>query len=35
MAENFFGLTDTGKIRDNNEDTFIAQFILNKRYKDL
>lgn len=32
MAENFFGLTDTGKIRDNNEDTFIAQFILNKRY---
>lgn len=32
MAENFFGLTDTGKVRDNNEDTFIAQFILNKRY---
>jgi serine/threonine protein phosphatase PrpC len=32
MAENFFGLTDTGKIRDNNEDTFIAQFILNKKY---
>jgi serine/threonine protein phosphatase PrpC len=32
MAENFFGLTDTGRIRDNNEDTFIAQFILNKRY---
>jgi len=32
MAENFFGLTDTGKIRDNNEDTFIAQHILNKRY---
>ena len=25
MAENFFGLTDTGKVRDNNEDTFIAQ----------
>ncbi|MGY3215247.1 PP2C family protein-serine/threonine phosphatase [Mucilaginibacter sp. HD30] len=32
MAENFFGLTDTGKVRDNNEDTFIAQYILNKRY---
>ena len=25
MAENYFGLTDTGKVRDNNEDTFIAQ----------
>ncbi|MEO7212344.1 protein phosphatase 2C domain-containing protein [Mucilaginibacter sp.] len=25
MAENFFGLTDTGKVRSNNEDTFIAQ----------
>ncbi|RFZ84513.1 serine/threonine-protein phosphatase [Mucilaginibacter terrenus] len=24
MAENFFGLTDTGKVRSNNEDTFIA-----------
>ncbi len=25
MAKNFFGLTDTGKIRDNNEDSFIVQ----------
>ncbi|TFF39304.1 PP2C family protein-serine/threonine phosphatase [Mucilaginibacter psychrotolerans] len=25
MAENFFGLTDTGKVRSNNEDTFIAE----------
>jgi serine/threonine protein phosphatase PrpC len=25
MAENFYGLTDTGKIRDNNEDAFLAQ----------
>src|SRR5215213_8081401 len=24
MAENFFGITDRGKIRENNEDTFIA-----------
>jgi serine/threonine protein phosphatase PrpC len=25
MANNYFGITDTGKQRDNNEDTFIAQ----------
>ena len=25
MADNFFGLTDVGKVRDNNEDAFIAQ----------
>lgn len=25
MAENFFGITDTGKLRTNNEDTFVAQ----------
>ncbi len=25
MANNFFGLTDTGKVRGNNEDTFIIQ----------
>jgi serine/threonine protein phosphatase PrpC len=25
MAENYFGLTDTGKVRGNNEDTFVAQ----------
>jgi len=25
MDRNYFGLTDTGKVRDNNEDTFIAE----------
>ena len=25
MADNFFGLTDTGRVRTNNEDAFIAQ----------
>jgi serine/threonine protein phosphatase PrpC len=25
MAEKYFGLTDTGRVRDNNEDTFIAE----------
>lgn len=28
MAENYFGLTDVGKVRDNNEDTFIAETVL-------
>ncbi|HEU4632882.1 MAG TPA: protein phosphatase 2C domain-containing protein, partial [Flavisolibacter sp.] len=32
MAENFFGITDTGRQRDNNEDAFIAQAILNRQY---
>lgn len=32
MADNFFGLTDTGKVRGNNEDTFIVQTALNGRY---
>lgn len=32
MAENYFGLTDTGKVRSNNEDTFIAQPTANNRY---
>ena len=32
MAENFFGITDTGKMRDNNEDTFIAQSISSNRF---
>ncbi len=32
MAENYFGITDTGKQRDNNEDTFIAEPVLNKQY---
>jgi PPM family protein phosphatase len=27
MAKNFFGLTDTGKQRSNNEDTFIAEVV--------
>lgn len=25
MAENFYGITNTGRIRDNNEDTFLAE----------
>ena len=25
MADNFYGITDTGRIRENNEDTFIAE----------
>ena len=29
MAENFFGITHTGKIRDNNEDSFIAEKLSN------
>ncbi|WP_245131251.1 PP2C family protein-serine/threonine phosphatase [Mucilaginibacter straminoryzae] len=32
MAENYFGITDTGKQRSNNEDTFIAQPAGNKNY---
>jgi len=32
MAENFYGITDTGQIRDNNEDNFIAQNILGGKY---
>ncbi|MEJ7779789.1 MAG: protein phosphatase 2C domain-containing protein [Daejeonella sp.] len=32
MAENFFGLTDTGMVRGNNEDTFIAQTAMNGKY---
>ena len=27
MDRNYFGLTDTGKVRSNNEDTFIAEKI--------
>ena len=30
MAENYFGLTDTGKQRGNNEDAFIAQPVAGK-----
>lgn len=29
MTENFMGLTDTGRVRENNEDTFIAERIQN------
>ncbi|HVF97005.1 MAG TPA: protein phosphatase 2C domain-containing protein, partial [Flavisolibacter sp.] len=29
MADNFFGATDTGKLRDNNEDAFVAQKLSN------
>ncbi len=32
MADNFYGITDAGKMRDNNEDNFIAQTILNGKY---
>jgi serine/threonine protein phosphatase PrpC len=32
MAENFFGITDTGKVRDNNEDAFIAKKVLNNKF---
>ncbi|MDF2434176.1 MAG: family protein phosphatase [Mucilaginibacter sp.] len=32
MADNFFGITDVGKQRQNNEDTFIAQQGSNNRY---
>lgn len=32
MAENYFGITDTGKLRDNNEDAFIAQPVLNNKF---
>lgn len=32
MASIFFGITDTGRMRDNNEDAFIAQKILNDQY---
>ena len=31
MADQFCGLTDTGKVRGNNEDTFIAQEVWNKK----
>lgn len=32
MADNFYGTTDAGKMRDNNEDNFIAQHILSGKY---
>lgn len=32
MAKNYYGITDTGRHRDNNEDTFIAQTVLDNQY---
>lgn len=32
MTKNYFGSTDTGRVRQNNEDTFIAEPIMNNRY---
>lgn len=32
MADIFFGLTDIGKVRVNNEDTFIAQTAMNNKF---
>src|SRR3954470_10632957 len=32
MADNYFGITDTGKVRSNNEDTFIAQTFANDHF---
>ena len=32
MAENFAGITDTGRMRENNEDTFIAERILDDTF---
>jgi serine/threonine protein phosphatase PrpC len=32
MAEYFFGITDTGRQRDNNEDAFIAERVLNDKF---
>src|ERR1043165_7532674 len=32
MADNFYGVTDTGKMRDNNEDNFIAQNIARGKF---
>jgi serine/threonine protein phosphatase PrpC len=31
MAENYFGLTDIGRVRTNNEDTFITQKVMGNR----
>ena len=32
MDENFFGITDKGKVRSNNEDTFIVRTVMNDRF---
>lgn len=32
MERNYFGITDTGRVRDNNEDTFIAEKSIGDQY---
>src|ERR1700677_1958346 len=32
MTDQFFGITDTGKQRKNNEDTFIAELTANNKF---
>lgn len=32
MAKNYYGITDMGRQRDNNEDTFFAEPVLNNQY---
>ena len=32
MAAYLFGMTDAGKVRDNNEDVFIAEEVMNGQY---
>ena len=32
MTENYFGITDTGKVRGNNEDAFIAEKVINNKF---
>jgi PPM family protein phosphatase len=32
MADSFFGITDPGRVRDNNEDAFIAREIMNQKF---
>jgi PPM family protein phosphatase len=32
MAKHYFGITDVGRLRDNNEDTFFTEPVLNNQY---
>jgi len=32
MADHLFGITDTGKVRKNNEDVFIAEELMNRKF---
>jgi serine/threonine protein phosphatase PrpC len=32
MADRLFGITDTGKVRENNEDVFIAEEVMNGQF---